>query len=84
LDFIPSQPAKVGQPEAVVSTYPIHFRELDLSAFVLLSSALELTAEESPVALKVLQYAYLGKHSIKRFSYSQQISNGYWVICPPN
>lgn len=51
-DFVPSQPGKVGEPDMVVSTYPIHFRELDLSVFVLLSSTLELTENDATTTLK--------------------------------
>ena len=54
LDFTASQPGKTVTNEVVHSTYAIHFRELDLSAFVLLSSPLELSeSDASPVALKV-------------------------------
>ncbi|XP_057379729.1 Fanconi anemia group D2 protein-like [Daphnia carinata] len=51
-DFVASQPGKVGEPDMVVSTYPIHFRELDLSAFVLLSSTLDLTENDATTSLK--------------------------------
>lgn len=55
LDFTVSQQqqTKTVQPDAIHSTYAIHFRELDLSVFILLSSSLELSGDSSSVTLQV-------------------------------
>lgn len=55
LDF-PSTQGGPSTDVVVNSTYVIHFRELDLSAFLLFSSSLELTESDTSgsVALKVI------------------------------